>query len=120
MAEGRDPTEQSRRFAGGRASMLLNAITDFENGSRGRAGMTLPYLGIPHSTDNRNRRKVGQPHGRAQALAMLVPVPGGLSTWRGRGRGLSPPTPQSTPSRPIGGEEAEASLLHPHQDLYLP
>ena len=89
--------------------MLLDAITYFENRRRrGRAGMALPYSGIPHSgifVEHRNRQEAGQPHGRAQALAMLVSGLGGLSTWRGRGRGLSPPTPttpQSTPPRPIG------------------
>ena len=104
MAEGRDPVEQKRRFTDGSASMLLNAITDFENRRRGRAGMTLPHFSVPNSNDNRNRQEVGHPHGRVQVLEMLVPGLGGLSSWRGRGRGLSPPTPQSTPPRPVGGK----------------
>ena len=59
----------------------------------------------PHD-GNRDGQEVGQsqPHGRPQALDMLVPGLGGLSTWRGRGRGLFPPTPaipQTCLPRPV-------------------
>ena len=87
MAEGRDSQVNRGIFAGGRARALLNAMTYFENERmrRGRAGRA-PNLGV---NNNRGvtRQEVGLPHGRAHALSTLVPRPGGLSSWRGRGSG---------------------------------
>ena len=43
--------------------------------------------------------------GRAPALRALTPGPGGPTSWRGRGRGLSlltPTTPPSTPHQSLG------------------
>ena len=131
MAEGgRTERKTERRVASRRAQVLLDPIKFFENRRRGRAGIPLPNsMRAPHD-GNRDVQEVGQsrPCGRAQALDMLVPGP------RGRGRGLFPPTPailQTSPPRPVGpvapftplvhhhsprgGEEAEASLLHPDQ-----
>ena len=79
--------------------MLLDAIAFFENSRRinmdeGRAGIAPPNLDNLHvNATDRNCQKVGQPCGRAQALEMLIPCPGGLSTWQGRIRGVFPPTP---------------------------
>ena len=61
MAESRESTEEVRRFVGGRARALLNAMAYFTNNrGRGRAGRTLPNLGIPHTSDQENGQEVGQ------------------------------------------------------------
>ena len=61
MPESRESTEEARRFLGGRARALLNAMTYFANNrGRGRAGRSLPNLSIPHAIDQENGQKVGQ------------------------------------------------------------
>ena len=65
---------------------------------RGRAGRA-PNLSI---NNNRGvtRQEVGPLYGRAHALSNLVPGLGGFLSWRGKGRGLSLPTPTTPPSTP--------------------
>ena len=97
MAEN---TWNRERFAGGRARILLDVMADFANRrNRGRAGMTPQNLTrIPSFEENRQ----GEGHlpcGSTWALMVRETHPGDLSSWRGRGRGLSPPTP-NTPPRP--------------------
>ena len=100
MAEGQDSQANRGIFVGGRARALLNAMAYFEKKrvGRGRAGRA-PNLGM---NNNRGvtRQEVGPPCGRAHALSTLVPRPGDLSSWRGRGGGLSLPTPTTPPSTP--------------------
>ena len=97
MADGQDPIESRGIFVWGRARALLNAMAYFDNErnrGRGRAGRAPP---IRIFGNNRGTRlEVGPSCGRAHALNTLVPGVGGLSSWRGRGRGISLPTP-STP-----------------------
>ena len=100
MAEGQGLQTHRGIFVSGRARALLNAIANFESGSvgRGRVGRGI-NLRINNDREV-TRQEVGTPHGRAHALNTLVPGLGGLSSWRGRGRGLSlsiPTTPPSTP-----------------------
>ena len=101
VAEGRDSQVNRGIFVGRRARALLNAMTYFENERmrRGRASRA-PNLGM---NNNRGvtRQEVGPPHGRAHALSTLVSRPGGPSSWRGRGIGLSLPTPTTPPSTPL-------------------
>ena len=100
MAEGQGLQTHRGIFVGGMARALLNAIADFKNErvGRGKAGRD-PDLRI---NNNRGvtRQEVGTPHGRVHALSALVPGSEDLSSWRGRGRGLSlliPTTLLSTP-----------------------
>ena len=104
MSEGQGSQANRGIFVGGRTRALLNARAYFENKrvGRGRAGRA------PNVRNNNNRGvvrcKMGPPCGRAHTLNTLVPRLGGLLSWRGRGRGLSlptPTTPPSTPPRPI-------------------
>ena len=78
MDKGRDSQMNRGIFVGGRARVLLNAMTYFENERmrRGRAGRA-PNLDM---NNNRGvtRQKAGPPHGRAHALSTLVPRLGGL------------------------------------------
>ena len=109
MAEGQDPIESRGIFVGSRARALLNAMAYFDNErnrGRGRADRAPPIRII---SDNRGttRQEVGPPHGRAHALNTLVPGVGGLSSWRGRGRGLSFPTPSTPPSTPTNQTSKE-------------
>ena len=103
MAEGQGSQTQRGIFVGGRARALLNAMVYFENErvGRGRAGRG-PNLRINNDNNERGvtRQEVGLPCGRAHTLSTLIPGPGGLSSWRGRGRGLSLPTPTTPPSTP--------------------
>ena len=56
-----ESTEEVRRFVGGRARALLNAMAYFANNrGRGKAGRTLPNLSIPHTSDQENGQEVGQ------------------------------------------------------------
>ena len=105
-------------FVGGRAQMLLGALDYFERRrremeaqGRGRAGIA------PQNqtrTPSRNENEYSRwdeghfPHGRAGALTVVEC----LSSRRGRGRGISPPTLPHHPNLQ-GGEEVEASVLPP-------
>ena len=103
MAEGQGSQASRGIFVGGRARALLNAMAYFENKrvGRGRAGRAI-NLRINNNSINEGvtREEVGLPCGRAHALSMLMPRLGSLSSWRGRGRGLSLPTPTTPPSTP--------------------
>ena len=114
MAAGQGFQTCREIFVGGRARALSNAIAYFENGRVGRS------LNIRINNDNNERRVTGQemglPHGRAHTFNTLIPGLGGLSLWRGRGRGLSLPTPitpPSTPPQPLGtGFALPPHLIH--------
>ena len=71
----------NQNFWSGRARVLLDALAFFENDRRnideGRAGIVPPNLDNPQVImSDRDRQEVGQPHGRAKALEMLVMHPG--------------------------------------------
>ena len=77
----------------------------FENErQRGRAGRG-PIVANNNSVGRVVGWGRGLPHGRVPILNARMPEPGGLSLWRGRGSGLSlptPTTPPSTPPQPLG------------------
>ena len=121
----------------GRGRTLLEALERAEAGReggqpQGRAGITPQNL--VETAVERERQGVGLPHSQGQELAMLQLGPRGLSTWRGRGRGLSfqdiplqpvgrgrgrglsPPIPSSAPPQPVrrrGRGIPTPLLLHP-------
>ena len=99
MASNGNTTWNMERFSRGRASALIDALAYFENRrNKGRAGRTpLNFIRTPNFEENR----MGEnqfPCGRALTLTVMEPHPGGLSSWRGRGIDLSPPTPTTPPS----------------------
>ena len=98
MAEGQGFQAHGEIFVGERARTMLNAIAYFENEwGQGRAGRG-PY----NNNNNRGvtRQEMGLQQGRAHPLNTLRPGLGSLSSWRGRGRGHSLPTPTTSPSTP--------------------
>ena len=102
MTEGQDPIENRGIFVGGRARALLNAMAYFDNErnrGRGKVGRAPPIRTFSNNRET-TRQEVGPPCGRAHTLNTLVPGVGGLPSWRGRGRGLSLPTPSTPPSTP--------------------
>ena len=98
-------------FTCGRARALIDAMAYFENQrirgrgrtiNIGRAGI-VPLnqtRAFSRSTSENSRQDEDSfPCGRVGALSTIEHKPGGLSARRGRGRGLSPPTP-TTPPQP--------------------
>ena len=72
-----------------------------EEEGRGRVGRTHPNSEAPQGIQQRSMQEVRQtPCGHAQALAEFRP--GVLTAWRGRGRGISPPSPSWTVERGRG------------------
>ena len=120
MAES---TWSRESFASGRARALIDAIAYFENQrnrGRGRAGM-VPLnqtRALSRNTSEYSRWEEGYfPCGRAGALSTVEHQLGGLSARRGRGRGLSPPTPPTPPpledhSPPVRCHEAPPRQPH--------
>ena len=84
-----DEEERIVAAVGGRARRLVEVVRRIE---RGRAGRILPNLEeTTNGQTRKDRQEVGTPRGRAEVLDRLIPRPGGLQAWGGRGRGFSSP-----------------------------
>ena len=93
-------TREQRDFCWCQSQGTIKCYFENERVGRGSAGRT-PNLSI-NINRGMTRWEVGPLHGRAHPLSTLMPGPGCLSSWRGRGggRGLSLPTPTTPPSTP--------------------